>query len=159
MFGPSSALERSKQRPPQTVVAFFVACGFEDALAAPAAARPRDEAMAADAATTQSPLVKRVRMVIPSLWMLGRPPSRWHGRSSSGRPRLTTMIAVTSCGPALSASADRYLTMSSCLISDCELTDGIVFFSDWRHIHEIDVPLVNAVDAIQQIRRSIFGAI
>ena len=46
MFGPSSALERSKQRPPQTVVAFFVTCGFEDALAAPAAARPRDEAIA-----------------------------------------------------------------------------------------------------------------
>jgi len=45
------------------------------------------------------------------------------------------------------------------LITDCELTDGLGFFSDWRDIHEIDVPLVNAVDAIQQIRRSIFGAI
>src|SRR6266496_4495349 len=81
--GPSAALEMSTQRLPQTVVAFFVTCGCEDALAAPAAARPRDVLIAADAATRQSPLVKRLRMVIPSCGLLGRPPSRWHGRSSS----------------------------------------------------------------------------
>src|SRR6266487_95104 len=68
--------------------AFLVTCGPGDALAAPAAARPRDEAIAADAATTQSPLVKRLRMVVPSCGLLGRPPSRWHGRSRSAGRRL-----------------------------------------------------------------------
>src|SRR6266496_1236101 len=87
MCGPSSALERSKQRLPQTVVAFFVTCGCEDALAAPAAARPRDVLIAADAATRQSPLVKRLRMVIPSCGLLGRPPSRSEEHTSELQSR------------------------------------------------------------------------
>src|SRR6266567_5751662 len=103
MFGPSSALERSKQRPPQTVVAFFVTCGFEDALAAPAAAKPRDVLIAADAATRQSPLVKRLRMVVPSCGLLGRPPSRWHGRSSSAGRGLQrcwlSLLVIPPCQP------------------------------------------------------------
>src|SRR6266699_5697400 len=103
MFGPSSALERSKQRPPQTVVAFFVTCGFEDALAAPAAARPRDVATAADAATTQSPLVKRLRMVVPSCgcWaghhLGGMGGLAWAGRGLQ-RCRLLLLV-IPPCQP------------------------------------------------------------
>jgi hypothetical protein len=49
----------------------LTACGREVAFAAPAAASPRDVVMAADAASTHSPLVKRLRMVIPFLWFAG----------------------------------------------------------------------------------------
>jgi hypothetical protein len=64
-----------------------MACGFVDALAAPAAARPRDVVMAAEAATRQSPLVKRLRMVIPFLWFAGPATISvaWGGKARAGR--------------------------------------------------------------------------
>ena len=70
-FVPSSSLDTSVQRSPQTVVAFLI-CGAEDALAAPTVASPKVVVMAADAASTQSPLVKRYPMMIPSVLGLAR---------------------------------------------------------------------------------------
>src|SRR6266536_2102943 len=142
----SDALEMSTQKLPQTVVAFFVTCvvaflvtcGPGDALAAPAAA-------------TQRPLVKRLRMVVPSCGLLGRPPSRWHGRSSSAGRGLVRCWLLLSVIPPCQPVVVTLPWVDIRLLVALSPTAG--HLRDWPDLHELDVPPVNAVDAIWQIQR------
>ena len=95
--------------------------------------------MAADAASTQSPLVKRLRMiVIPSCGLLGRPPAQVAWAVKLWPATADDVVTVTLCDRSLSVS-DHYRTMSSRFITRCWLPDTAWRLRDWPDTHELDV--------------------
>src|SRR5207249_5330501 len=125
-----------------------VACGltWTPAEAAVAPASPRAELTATDAASTYSPLMERLRMGDPFLWILGRPP-RGVAWAVKLWPAATDCCSVarTCCDSALSVSGNR-LAMSRLLtISRLHPLRPRRTF-DWPDSHEHDVRPAEAVD-------------
>src|SRR5215467_13329282 len=139
-----------------TVVACGLTCVAAEAAVAPAS--PRAELTATDAASTYSPLMERLRMGDPFLWILGRPPRRvaWAVKLWPAATDCCCSLRVTCCDSALSVSGNR-LVMSRLLTISRLLSPTPRRTFDWPDSHEHDVRPAEAVDQSAQIHRRNFA--